>query len=133
MQKKNTLSKIITVVGTVLVWLPILAPFIRSLIVLVMDGQFLFDYLMPAELNPVVFSGCALLLWAVMRTHLQQKIIYWGAGVTAASITALMLLGDVQLGTTEYVIAISLLVLFWLGAILVGIGGILLWKDLFKK
>lgn len=133
MQKKDILSKTLTIGGTILVWLPILAPFILGLIVLVVDGNFLFDYLMPGELYMVVFTGCILLIWAALRTRSRQKSIFWGSGLAGALIVGLMIAGDVTPGTSEYVIVMSLLVLYWLAIILAGTGGILLWKDLFRK
>ena len=133
MQKKDTFSKILTLVGTILVWLPILAPFILGFIILFMDGTFLFDYLMPAEFSTIVFAGCGLLLWAAIRTKAWQKIIFWGVGLASASIVALMLMGGVQQGTFQYYLVMTLLALYWLAAIAVGCGGLLLWRDLFKK
>jgi hypothetical protein len=133
MQKKDNLSKTLTIGGTILVWLPILAPFILGLIVLVVDGNFLFDYLMPGELFMVVFAGSAFLIWAAIRTRSRQKIIFWGSGIAAVSLVTLMLVGGVQPGTSEYVVVMTLLILYWLAIMLVGVGGFLLFKDLFKK
>ena len=133
MLKKDNFSKTLTISGTILVWLPILAPIILGLIVLVMDGTFLFDYLMPGELYMVVFAGCALLILAAIRTRSRQKVIFWGSGIAAASLVTLVFIGDVQPGTIEYVIVMTLLVLYWLAIVMTGIGGILLLQDLFKK
>ena len=133
MEKKALLSKILAVVGTVLVWFPILAPLILGFISLGMDGIFRFDYLMPVELGILVFIGGATLIWGAMRTGYRRGIIFWGFGLAAASIAVLMVLGDVVPGSLEWVIAIGLLITYALAIMIMGVGGILLWKDLFGK
>jgi hypothetical protein len=40
-----------------LAWFPILAPIVFAVGSLLRDGRFRFDYLMPAELFPVVLVG----------------------------------------------------------------------------
>jgi hypothetical protein len=133
MEKKAVLSKILTVIGTALVWFPILAPLVLGFISLGMDGIFRFDYLMPAELGILVFIGGATLIWGAMRTGYRRGIIFWGFGLAAASIAVLMVLGDVVPGSLEWVIAIGLLVTYALAIMIMGVGGILLWRDLFKR
>jgi len=133
MEKKDSLSKILAVVGTVLVWFPILAPLILGFISLGMDGVFRFDYLMPAELGILVFVGGATLIWGAMRTGYRRGIIFWGFGLATGSIAVLMVLGDVVPGSLEWAIAIGLLVTYALAIMVMGVGGILLWRDLFKR
>ena len=133
MEKKKTLSKILTVAGTVLVWLPLLAPFIFGFVSLSMDGIYRYDFLMPAELGIMVFVGGALLLWAANRTLLRRKIIGWGLAAAAVSMAVLFALGDVETTGWEFVVAIGLLVTYSLGILVMGIGGVLLWRELFNK
>ena len=59
MEKKDPLSKILAIVGTVLVWIPILAPVVFGFVSLGMDGIYRIDYLMPAELGILAFVGGA--------------------------------------------------------------------------
>ena len=54
MVKKDVLTRILAIAGTVLVWLPILAPALFSVVAVIQEGTFRFDYLMPAELFPSV-------------------------------------------------------------------------------
>ena len=79
--KKNTLTKILSIIGTLLVALPLLVPLIFSVIFFGRSGQFHFDYLMPAELFPLVLVGGGLLLWAAIRAHSQVKLIGWSFGL----------------------------------------------------
>lgn len=133
MDKKDALSKILAVVGTVLVWFPILAPLVLGFISLGMDGVYRLDYLMPAELGILVFFGGALLIWGALRTGLRRRIILWGFGLAAGSIAVLMAFGDVVPGGLEWSLAIGLLITYTLAIVVMGVGGILLWRDLFKK
>lgn len=50
MDKKDVFSKILAWVGTILVWIPILAPILLSLMRFIQGRTFLIDFLMPAEL-----------------------------------------------------------------------------------
>ena len=130
MEKKGTLSKILAVVGTVLVWFPILAPLVLGFISLSMDGVYRLDYLMPAELGILVFVGGALLLWGALRTRLQRNLIVWGFGLTVGSIAILISFGDVVPGSLEWAIVVGLLITYILSIMIMGIGGVLLWRDL---
>jgi hypothetical protein len=117
----------------VLVWIPILAPVVLGFFSLVMDGIYRFDYLMPAELGILAFVGSALLLWGAIRARSQQGIIAWGLGFAAASIAILFALGDVEPGSLRWGIAVGLLVVYTLAILGIGVGGILLWRELLKK
>ena len=133
MVKKDTLSKALAIPGVVLVWIPILAPIILGFISLGMDGIYRLDYLMPAELGILVFVGGALLLWAAIRAKSQRGIIAWGLGIAAASITILMAFGDVEPGSLRWVIVIGLLIVYSLAIVVMDIGGVLLWRNFFRK
>jgi hypothetical protein len=133
MKKTDTLSKIFAILGVILVWFPIIAPATLGFVSLGMDGIYRFDYLMPAELGLLVFAGGALLLWGAIRTRLRGKIIAWGFGLAAGSIAILVAIGDVVPGSWQWAIAIGLLITYNLAIVLMGIGGILLWKDLSGK
>ena len=132
MAKKNTLTKILAILGTVLVWLPILAPFLFGIVAFAAERIFRFDYLMPAELGILAFVGGALLLWAAIRAGLRQGIIAWGLGIAVVSIIVLNAFGDVEPGSLKWVIAVGLLIAYSLAIAVIGVGGVLLLRDLFK-
>ena len=75
MAKKDSLTKALAVVGTVLVWIPILAPALFSAAFLIRTRMFRFDYLMPAEIFPVALVGGGLLLWAALRARSRRGLI----------------------------------------------------------
>lgn len=133
MERKDMLSKILAIVGTALVWIPILAPLVFGFVSLGMDGIYRFDYLMPAELGILAFVGGALLLWAEIRAKSRRGIIAWGLGIAAVSISILMAFGDVVPGSLEWAIVVGLLIAYSLAIVVMGVSGVLLCRDLFKK
>ncbi len=140
MEKKNTFTKILAIAGTVLVWFPILAPVLLSLILFIGEGRFLLDYLMPAELFPFALAGAILLLWAGLRARSHWKLIAWGLGIAVALLVgsqALAVVTGLASGATEpvgvwWILILASLAIFTLALIAIGVGGILLLRDLFK-
>lgn len=140
MGNKGTFTKILAIAGTVLVWFPILAPVLISIIFFVQEGVFRLDYLMPAELFLFGLGGGLLLLWAAIRARSQRGLISWGLGITAGLLVggqALAVATGLASGETEatgwpWALVIGSLIAFIIALIAVGVGGILLLKELFK-
>ncbi len=138
MKKRDALSKILAVAGTVLVWLPILAPAVLALLRLIQIGRFLFDYLMPAELFPAVLVGGCLLFWAAWRARSQRKLIGWSLGLTAAFLLAAVGLAEVTglaSGATgpagwPWALVLAAFAGFWIALLALAVGGILLLRGL---
>jgi len=134
MDRKGVLTRVLAVVGTILAWIPILFAALTSIVGTISSRMFRFDYLMPAELFPIAFVGALLLLWAARRARSHQKLIGWGFG------SAIAFLGGGQLyavvsglasGATEptgwvWALVMSLVALYSLALIEIGIAGILL-------
>jgi hypothetical protein len=140
MENKGALTKGLAIMGTVLVWIPILAPILFSLILFIQRQIFRFDYLMPAELGLFAFGGGILLLVTAIRTHSRQRIIAWGLGIALVMVIggqALAVVTGLASGAAEpvgwrWALVLGSLVLYSLAIVGVGIGGILLLRDLFK-
>lgn len=81
MAKKDWFTKLLAIVGTILVGLPIVAPIIFGVTKFIRSGRFMLDYLMPAELGPVVLAGAILLIWAAIRARAYLKWIGWSIGI----------------------------------------------------
>ena len=133
MDKRDSLTKALAVAGTLLVWASILAPVVLGFISLGTDGIYRFDYLMPAELGPVIFIGGILLFWVAIRVKSQRGIIAWGLGIAAGSIALLNTFGDVEPGSMRWAIVVGLLIVYSMSIVVMGIGGVLLWRNLYKK
>lgn len=141
MEKKNTFTKILAITGTILAWFPLLAPVIFGVVSLMTDGIFRFDYLMPAELFPVAMVGGGLLLWAALREKRRRGWV--GGGLAAAVLLlvggqALAMVSGLASGETEpsglwFGVVVGSLVTYILALVAVGVGGILLLRDLYKR
>lgn len=140
MEKKGVLTKILAVIGTVLVWLPILAPILFSAMALIAMRVFRFDYLMPAELFPVALVGGGLLLWAALRARSRWGIIGWALAVAVGSLVGSQALavgtglasGEIEPAGWWWITVLALLAGYSLALIIIGVGGIILLRDLFK-
>lgn len=141
MNKKDIVTKILAIVGTVLMWLPILAPVLFSVMFFIAENKFQLDYLMPAELFPVGLLGGGLLIWASIRARSRLRIIVWGLGTAVvmlvgsqalAAVTGLAS-GEIEPVGWQWTLVMAGLIVFSLALVVTGIGGVLLLKDLFKS
>ncbi len=141
MEKKNVLTKVLAITGTVLVWFPILAPIILSTIVFMVERIFRFDYLMPAELFPFALVGSGLLLWAALRAHSRTKLVGWGLGIAIFMLfggQGIAVLTGLASGEIEPIgwiwwLVLASLAIYSLALIFIGTGGALLLRDLFRQ
>ena len=141
MENKGTLTKILAVAGTILAWLPILAPILFSAILLVRARIFRVDYLMPAELFFLVIIGGGLLLWAAVRSRLNWKLFGWTLGIAAALFYGMQAIavvtgladGSTPIGGWQWMLVLGVLALYILTVVVIGVGGILLLRGLFKR
>jgi hypothetical protein len=141
MEKKGILTKVMTIVGTGLVWLPILAPVAFYVIRFIEGRILLFDYLMPAELFPVALIGAGLLMWAALRARSRRGIIGWGLGIAigtlvggqALAVVTGLASGDIEPTGWQWVLVLASLAGYSLALVAIGIGGVLLIRDLFKS
>ncbi len=140
-ENKGVFTKILAILGTVLVGLPILAPILFSVVRLLQSGRFMLDYLMPAELFPLVLVGGGLLLWAALRRRRFRGLIGWGlggavillVGSQALAVATGLASGATQPGGWQWVLVLGGLIAFILAVILTGVGGALLTRDVFKQ
>jgi hypothetical protein len=141
MRKRDVLAKILAVVGTVLVWLPILAPILFSGVALVRSHMFRFDYLMPAELFPTVLVGGGLLLWAALRARSRRGWIGWGLGIAAGCLVGGQVLavatglasGEREPSGVWFAVVLASIAVYSLAVVAIGVGGVLLLRDLFQR
>jgi hypothetical protein len=140
MRKMNAFTKIVAIVGTILAWLPVLAPIFFMLASLIGKGGFHLDYLMPAELFPLFLAGGLLLLWAAVRAKRHTRLVGFSfvaaivilvGGQALADVTGLAS-GATEPGGWQWVLVLGAIILYDLAVIAVGVGGILLIKDLFR-
>lgn len=138
METKSVFTKILAIVGTALVWFPILAPVLLSLVVIIRGRMFRFDYLMPAELFPAALAGGGLLIWAALRARARWGIIGWSLGTAVGMLAggqALAVATGLASGVAEpaggwLAIVLATIVVYSLALVVAGFGGVLLLRDL---
>jgi hypothetical protein len=137
---KGAFTKVLTVAGTVLVWFPIVFTLAIAAIGSITDRVLRFDYLLPAELFPVVLVGSLLLLWAALRARSHQKIIALGLGAMLVFLIGgqvIAVFTDLASGAAEptgwpWVLVLASLALYSLALIATGIAGVMLVKRVFS-
>jgi hypothetical protein len=140
MGRRDSLTKGLATAGTVLIWLPILLPFVLSFGPLIRAGVLRFDYLAPAEVAPVALVGAILLGWAAHRARSRQHIIGWGVAIAVVSLIAsqaLAVITGLASGETEpagirWTFVVGLYALYPLALVLIGVAGVMLLRDLFS-
>ncbi len=141
MQKRMLAARICAVLGTAVLWLPILAPAIFGLIHLVRAGWYSYDFLMPAELFPVALTGCLLLVAAALLARsfrrlvilsLAVALVALGGAVGLAEVSGLAS-GEIEPQGIWWALVVGLFVLYILALLAEGIGGILLVRRLFQR
>ncbi len=140
MQKRDLAARILAILGTVLVWLPLLAPLFFGLLRLAGTGRFQLDFLMPAELFPVVLVGSLLLIVAAVVSHSYRRLIVGGfslavlllVGGQVLAVVSGLASGEIEPQGIWWALVIALFVLYICALIAVGTGGILLLRRLFR-
>ena len=140
MAKRPILTWILAIAGTVLVWLPILAPLLFSLMLLIRARMFRLDYLMPAELFPLVLAGAIALIAAAILARSRIKLIGGAFGAAIALLfggQALAVVTGLASGATEptgwpWVLVLGAIAGYTLCVAAMGVGGCLLLGDLFR-
>ena len=141
MGSRGALTKILAILGTILVWFPIQAPLLLAAVSVVQTGNAQVDYLMPAELFPVALAGGIMLIWAARRARAQRKIIGWSLGIAVGALLVGALLttvtglasGETALEGLWWAFLIIPLVVYSLGLVVTGVGGVLLLLELFRS
>ena len=141
MEKKGPLTKGLAVVGTALVWFPILATVLTAALALIGERVLRIDYLMPAELFPFALVGGGLLMWAALRAHSRRRPIAWGLAVAVGLLIAGQVLATVTglaSGETEptgwwWALVVASLVLYTFALVEIGTAGVLLVRDVFGR
>jgi hypothetical protein len=94
-----------------------------------------------AELFPFALVGEGLLLWAALRARSRYKLIGWELGIAIDSLVGgqtLAVVTGLASGETEpvgwrWIFVLASLAIYSLALVAMGVGGILLLRDLFKK
>lgn len=140
MKERSTLTRVLAITGTVLVWFPILFPLVITAAEAAARRPHInFDWLLPAEMFPLVFLGGGLLLWAALRARMYVRLIAWALGAAFVILfggQALAVITGIASGATEmttgrWVLLGVTIGLYTLAVIALGVFGIRLTRRLF--
>jgi len=87
-RQKSALTKIFAIAGTLMLWAPILFMFLTAIIGSIAGKALLFDYLMLAEMFPIIALGLVLLVLTTLLTKTFRKWFGWGSVVALVALTA---------------------------------------------
>ncbi len=141
MKRNNALIKTLAILGTVLVWLPVAAPLVMTRWARIGQEGFNFDWLIPAELSPIVALGAALVLTAALLSHSRRAWVVWGIAIMVAGIVLGSVIAQVSglaTGAVEpsetgwWMVVIGMIGVYVAGIVETGVAGILLTRDLFR-
>lgn len=140
-KNRNLLPRILAVAGTILVWLPVLSPLFFSFSLWIRAGIFRLDYLMPAELFPMVLTGSLLLLWAAICVNYHPMWIviplaFGGFLLVGAQVLAVVTgiaSGRIPAQGWRYILVLSMLAIYNLTVILIGVVAVFLLKKIFSR
>ncbi len=141
MQKKDTFTKRLAVMGTALACFPILMTLLTSLASPFLAGHFLMDYLMPAELGLFALGGALLLLWAAFRARSRRGLIGGAVGFAVALLVGSQAVaevtglasGETEVGGWQWILVLVMFAFYIVALIVIDISGILLARDLFRS
>lgn len=140
MHKSDILTKVLATVGGIFVWFPIAATVVTAVAGSIRSRTLRFDYLMPAELFPLVLAGGGLLLWAALRARSRREAIGWGLamilvlliGGQALAVASGLASGETEPAGWAWALVIASLVGYTLALVELGIAGLLLIRDVFQ-
>ncbi len=141
MPKINGLTKGLAIAGLVLIWLPILTPLFFSIVSLITDGLFRFDFLMPAELFMVAFVGAGLLIWTAIRVRAFVQWLAWGLaaaigllfGSQGIAVLTGLASGEIEAAGWPLFVSMGMIIAYALALVFIGVGGILLAIRVFTR
>ena len=141
MKYQTVLARVLAIFGTVLVWVPVLAPLAFTRWSNIGTGHFNFDWLIPAELAPVMLIGGGILMVAALLTQCRRALIAWGLVIAFGSIALGAILvsatglasGETEPAGILWAALIGPIVLLVGANVELGVAGILLAKDLFAQ
>ena len=140
-KQKAALTKVFAVSGTVVLWAPILFMFVTAIIGSIAGKALLFDYLMLAELFPIVALGLILLVLSSLLSRTFRKWFGWGSVAALLALTSAQILatasglasGALAESGGVFVTVIAAIVIYNIIIVALAILAILLLRRLFQK
>ncbi|MHB8192931.1 MAG: hypothetical protein ACYDGL_06615 [Bellilinea sp.] len=139
MNNRNGFTIGLAAAGTILAFIPLLAPAVFSVARYAQARRFNFDFLMPAELFPAALVGAGLLIWVATRAKLSRKWIVWSlvvailllVGSQTVAVVSGLATGEIEATGWPWMLVIGMLIGYTLAVASICVGAVLLLRDLF--
>ena len=141
LKQKSALTKIFAISGTILLWAPFLFMLVTAIWGSIQQKSLMIDYLMLAELFPIVALGLILLVLASLISRVYAKWFGWGSvaalvalagGQIFATVTGLAAGASTQANAAMTIVIVSI-VIFNLIILALAILSIVFLRQLFSK
>jgi len=140
-KQKNALTKIFAISGTIMLWAPILFMFLTAIFGSIARKTLLFDYLMLAEMFPIVALGLVLLIFTTLLTRTFRKWFGWGSVAALVTLVAgnmIAVASGLASGTTSesgpyFAVVITSIIIFNILVVALAILAIVLVQRIFQK
>ncbi len=140
-RQKSALTKIFAISGAVLLWAPILFMFVTAIVGSIAGKTLLFDYLMLAELFPLIALGLVLLVLASLLARQFRKWFGWGGVAALVALTGAQLFasasglasGAIEPTGAAFAVVISAIVVYNVIIVALAVLAIVLIRRLFQK
>ncbi len=141
MGKRDILTKVLAIAGTVLTAFPLLAPLIIAGLRFNAERGLRVDWFIPAELFPVVLLGGLFLLWAALRARLQRAWVAWSLGLALFFLfggQALAMLTGLNTGKIPaqgvwWIAVLATIAIYVICVAALALNGILMLRGLFRR
>lgn len=141
MGKRDILTKVLAIAGTVLTAFPLLAPLIITVLHYNAERGIMFDWFIPAELFPVVLLGGLFLLWAALRARLQRAWVAWSLGLAlfflfggqAVAMVTGLATGKIAAQGVWWVAVLATIAIYEICVAALVVNGILILRGLFRR
>jgi len=139
--KNNKFKIIFLILGCILLWFPFTLPLIFAFFSLVQNGHFLFDFLIPLEIFPVVLIGALLITATFLISKIHMKIIISSLIGVICSLLFVLIYSQISglasgetgiLSLSGSLIVLSIII-YYFSAITIGIMGLLHLKRILKN
>lgn len=138
MNNKTFWLRVMTVAGVMIVWSPLVLMLLTGIPRLFRSGMLQFDYLLPAELFPLLLIGGLLLLAVSLSQKLERRLVGLGMLIPVASLLLLILFANVSgmdkspTSPTGFQMAMIafFMIAYTAGVGLLGVGGLRLHKQI---
>jgi len=139
MNIKSWPAKIMVIVGTILLFFPIVFMLVSGIVKSIQTGEFLMDFLLPLELFFCPIIGVALLAMPAWKEKLERKLLIIISATLVFIFLAIMIgavvsglaSGETEMNTLAWVLSGIAMGIFSLAQIGAGIVGLMLFRKQF--